>query len=290
MELTKELYEAIITIIDDRVKDIKVTREEFDKLRKSIEELAEAQKKTEERLTRLEEAIERLAEAQRKTEERLNELAEAQKKTEERVSRLEEVVERLAEAQKKTEERVSRLEEAVERLAEAQRKTEERVLRLEEAVERLTEAQMRTEEEIRKLTIGLKETREMVAGLSDTVGYGLEDRAMKYLPELLKNRFNINLKTPLIRKYVTYNGEEEELNIYGKGEKDGREIDIIGEAKSRPSKKDVEKFLKKINRLEKMKIISDSKFLLIVGYTIRPEVELYARKNNIEVIWSYEVQ
>jgi predicted CopG family antitoxin len=130
----------------------------------------------------------------------------------------------------------------------------------------------------------------MVAGLSDTVGYGLEDRAMKYLPELLKNRFNINLKTPLIRKYVTYNGEEEELNIYGKGEKDGKEIDIIGEAKSRPSKKDVEKFLKKINRLEKMKIISDSKFLLIVGYTIKPEVELYARKNNIEIIWSYEVQ
>jgi len=234
MELTKELYEAIITIIDDRVKDIKVTREEFDKLRKSIEELAEAQKKTEERLTRL--------------------------------------------------------EEVVEELAEAQKKTEERVLRLEEAVERLTEAQMRTEEEIRKLTIGLKETREMVAGLSDTVGYGLEDRAMKYLPELLKNRFNINLKTPLIRKYVTYNGEEEELNIYGKGEKDGREIDIIGEPKSRPSKKDVEKFLKKVNRLEKMKIISDSKFLLIVGYTIKPEVELYARKNNIEIIWSYEVQ
>jgi len=234
MELTKELYEAIITIIDDRVKDIKVTREEFDKLRKSVEELAEAQKKTEERLTRL--------------------------------------------------------EEVVEELAEAQKKTEERVLRLEEAVERLTEAQMRTEEEIRKLTIGLKETREIVAGLSDTVGYGLEDRAMKYLPELLKNRFNINLKTPLIRKYVTYNGEEEELNIYGKGEKDGKDIDIIGEAKSRPSKKDVEKFLKKINRLEKMKIISDSKFLLIVGYTIRPEVELYARKNNIEVIWSYEVQ
>jgi len=283
MELTKELYEAIITIIDDRVKDIKVTREEFDKLRKSIEELAEAQKKTEERLTRLEEVVEKLAEAQRKTEERLNELAEAQKKTEERVLRLEEAVERLTEAQRKTEERLNEL-------AEAQRKTEERVSRLEEAVERLTEAQMRTEEEIRKLTIGLKETREMVAGLSDTVGYGLEDRAMKYLPELLKNRFNINLKTPLIRKYVTYNGEEEELNIYGKGEKDGKDIDIIGEAKSRPSKKDVEKFLKKINRLEKMKIISDSKFLLIVGYTIRPEVELYARKNNIEVIWSYEVQ
>jgi len=276
MELTKELYEAIITIIDDRVKDIKVTREEFDKLRKFIEELAEAQKRTEERLTRLEEVVEKLAEAQRKTEERL--------------TRLEEVVEKLAEAQKKTEERVLRLEEVVERLAEAQRKTEERVSRLEEAVERLTGAQMRTEEEIRKLTIGLKETREMVAGLSDTVGYGLEDRAMKYLPELLKNRFNINLKTPLIRKYVTYNGEEEELNIYGKGEKDGREIDIIGEAKSRPSKKDVEKFLKKINRLEKMKIISESKFLLIVGYTIKPEVELYARKNNIEIIWSYEVQ
>ncbi|MGC8977611.1 MAG: hypothetical protein ACP5OB_08365, partial [Candidatus Ratteibacteria bacterium] len=67
MELTKELYEAIITIIDDRVKDIKVTREEFELLRKAVLELAEAQKKAEERLARLEEA-------QIRTEERLTRL------------------------------------------------------------------------------------------------------------------------------------------------------------------------------------------------------------------------
>jgi len=106
----------------------------------------------------------------------------------------------------------------------------------------------------------------------------------------LKNRFNITLKSSLVRKYLTYNGEEIELNIYGEGEKEGVRLDIIGEAKSRPSKKDINKFVRKINLLEKRKVISENKFLLLVCYTIRPEVERYAKEKNVEVIWSYEIQ
>ena len=37
MAITRELYELITKIVDDRVKEIKVTREEFDKLRISME-------------------------------------------------------------------------------------------------------------------------------------------------------------------------------------------------------------------------------------------------------------
>jgi multidrug efflux pump subunit AcrA (membrane-fusion protein) len=107
--ITAELYRAIVTIVDDRVREIRVTREDFDRLTQTVAQLAQAQART---------------------EQRLEELAQAQARTEERVDRLEAAVERLAEAQARTEERVDRLEAAVERLAEAQARTEQALQQL----------------------------------------------------------------------------------------------------------------------------------------------------------------
>ena len=118
--LSPELYKAIITVVDDRVKDIRVTREDFNELRAIVADLASAQARTEERVGGLEEAVVRLEEAVAK-------LARAQARTEERVGGMERAVEALAEAQKRTEERVGGMERAVEELAEAQRRTEERM-------------------------------------------------------------------------------------------------------------------------------------------------------------------
>lgn len=95
MSFTPELYEIIVKIIDDRVREIKVTREEFDKLTSAVRELAEAQRRTEERLDQLAERVDKLAEAQRRTEERLNQLAEAQRRTEEKIEKLAEAVDAL---------------------------------------------------------------------------------------------------------------------------------------------------------------------------------------------------
>ena len=109
--MTPELYELIIKIVDERVREIRVTREDFDKLTATVNKLAEAQ---------------------HRTEERLEQLAEAQRRTEERLTRLESVVEQLAEAQHRTEERL-------EQLAEAQRRTEESLRELAVQVGRLSD-------------------------------------------------------------------------------------------------------------------------------------------------------
>ncbi|MDI6810250.1 MAG: hypothetical protein QMD80_00970 [archaeon] len=74
--ITPELYKAIIAIVDERIKDIRVTREDFDELRGVVKELAQAQSRTEERMGRLEEAVERLAQAQARTEEEVRNLAQ----------------------------------------------------------------------------------------------------------------------------------------------------------------------------------------------------------------------
>ncbi|MGC9025258.1 MAG: hypothetical protein ACP5NB_10595, partial [Chloroflexia bacterium] len=77
--MTEELYRAVVALVDDRMREIRVLRSDFDRLESAIQALAEAQRRTEER-------VNELAEAQRRTEERVNELAEAQRRTEERVN------------------------------------------------------------------------------------------------------------------------------------------------------------------------------------------------------------
>ncbi|MCL6643277.1 MAG: hypothetical protein K6T71_08200, partial [Candidatus Bipolaricaulota bacterium] len=149
--ITAELYRAIVTIVDDRVKEIRVTREDFDRLTQAVTQLAQAQARTEQRLdelaqaqARTEQRLEELAQAQARTEQRLEELAQAQARTEQRLDEL-------AQTQARTEQRVEQLEGAMQRLAEAQARTEERLDRLEAAVERLAEAQARTEQRLDRL-------------------------------------------------------------------------------------------------------------------------------------------
>ncbi len=118
MSLTPELYELIVKVVEDKVRDIRVAREEYEKLVAAVRELAEAQGRTEERLNEL-------AIAQKRTEERLNALAEAQRMTEERLNAL-------AEAQRRT-------EESLKELAEAQGRTEKAIAELSRAVGALSD-------------------------------------------------------------------------------------------------------------------------------------------------------
>ena len=190
---------------------------------------------------------------------------------------------------KTTEENFQRVWKAIEELAEAQKKTEQRLESLTEKVEALAEAQKRTEEEVRKLAKGLRETRQMVGGLSDTVGYSLEDRAIKSLPQLLREQYQIEVKGRLVRKFIKYNGLKDEVNIFGEAERDGRSLYILGEAKARLSKKHIDKFLKRIQRLKFYKVITEDNFMFFVTYSAEPEIEEYAKDKEIEIIWSYEV-
>ncbi|MCD6522073.1 chordopoxvirus fusion protein [Candidatus Calescamantes bacterium] len=283
------LREVLISILEEieRQREERVTRKEFQELRDIVKELAEAQRRTEERVNELaeaqrktEERLNELAEAQRRTEERLNELAEAQRKTEERVNEL-------AEAQRRTEERLTRLEETVEKLAEAQRRTEERLTRLEETVEKLAEAQRRTEEEIARLTGEIITLKKEVGGLAHTVGYRLEDEAMKALPEILKKEMNLRIIGRLRRDFVeTRKGKFVEVNIWGEGRVDGKDYIIIGEAKSQLRKRDIDSFIKKAEEIKKF--VPGEQIRILVTYIASPPVRKYAEEKGIRLYFSYE--
>jgi DNA repair exonuclease SbcCD ATPase subunit len=272
--VTKAEFVELTRVVNELSNNIKTLSERIDRLAEFQVKAEERFAKVEERLTRLEKVVEELAEAQKRTEERLNELAEAQKRTEERLNEL-------AEAQKRTEERLTRLEKVVEELAEAQKRTEERL-------NELAEAQKRTEEELRELIGEHRKTREQLGNLSHTVGYVLEDRAYRGLPELLKRDFGIELIEPLKRDYIEIGRDQyEEVNIIGKARKDGKEIWIIGECKSQLKKVDIDEFLKSIKRIEDF--LKGEKLLIAVTYQTSPKVRRYVEEKGIKLYFSYEM-
>jgi len=283
--LTPELYELILKIVDERVKEIKVTREEFDKLTKQVLELTKA-------IEDLKNSIKELIEIQKKFEERLAKLEEAQIKTEERLAKTEERLAKLEEAFIRAEERLAKLEEAQlkfeERLAkleEAQIKTEERLSRLEEAVIRLAEAQERTEKTLNELAMSLKRLSEEFEGLKETVGFSLEDIARVVLPGWIER--HLKIKVPeMERKFFNINRELVEVDLYAETKIKGESIAVIAEVKNRIRKKDVETFDKKFNKLKdylKIKCIG-----ILFGFLIYPDAAEEASKKKIYTVVSYQ--
>ena len=251
-KVSPDLREILMGLLEEveRQREESVGRKEF----------LEFAQRTEEGFQQVCRAIQELAEAQRKTEERLDQLAEAQRRTEERVRGLEEAVKALAEAQKRTEERL----------------------------DQLAEAQRRTEEELRKLIGEHRRTREELGGLSHTVGYILEDRAYVSLPELLKRDTGVEVEE-LKRDFVEFApGRYEEINILGKGRRDGERVWIIGDCKAQLKKRDVDAFLRRLSRIEHL--FPGEKVYVAVTYQTSPQVREYLEGKGLRLYLSYQLR
>ncbi len=151
----------------------------------------------------------------------------------------------------------------------------------------LADAQKRTEKELHALVVDHKETRRQLGGIANTVGYGLEDKAIPFMPDFVKKRYGMEAAR-VERKNIVYpNGRFDELNIYVEGTKDGKDAFAVGECKSQPGKKDIDKFHEMIKRVRT--VLKGEISLFMVGYSFDPEVESYIRENypQIDLIKSY---
>lgn len=182
---------------------------------------------------------------------------------------------------------ITKVWEAIRELTEAQKKAEERLTRLEKAVEELAEAQKKTEESLKNLIIEFGEMKRQIGGITDTIGYTLENEAFKNLPGLLLKDFGIKIEERMKRTYLkNIEGEEKEVNIYGVGKRDGEEVTIIGKAKSQLSKNEIDKFLKKI---EKFKGVYKNIVPIIVTHMIsEPDAEEYGKAKGVKIYYSYD--
>jgi hypothetical protein len=203
----------------------------------------------------------------------VTELAEAQRRSEERLSGVEE---RLS----GVEERVSRLELAVERLAEAQRRSEERLSGVEERVSRLELA-------VERLVYAVDALHKQVGGLSETVGGDIEDIAYIVLHDVLKREFGWQVGV-LERSWQTWNGEPEEVNIFGTATdpaRPERKIWIVGEAKHNLTLREVERFVEQVRRAREHLV--GEIFPVCFCYRARPEVQQAIREAGIRLVFSY---
>jgi hypothetical protein len=203
--------------------------------------------------------------------------------TKEEFKELKNIVSELVEAERKSEQRIGRLEEVIQELAEAQKRTEQRV-------EELAEAQKRTQIQIEKLTKSHIELRQEFGGFTKTMSYAFENEAYRNLPILLKNKYNIEVKEKFIRTEIG----NKEINIFGRGKVDGKEIYIVGEAKLRVDEKRLKKELNIFKELnEKVKAIKeeygDVEIIKIIVTHFAPMKFIEkAKEENIIVIQSFE--
>jgi hypothetical protein len=243
--LTAEMYQAIVAIVDDRLREVRVTREGFDQLTQAISRLTEAHARSEERVGHLET----------------------------RMDRVEAALERLAEAQARTEVRVGRLEEAMERLAEAQTRTEARM-------DQLAQAQARTEAALQLLS-------RQVGGLGETVGGDIEDIAYIVLYDVLKREFGWEVGV-LERTWQQWNGEPEEINVFGRASDPAqpeRTIWIVGEAKHNLTVREVEQFARQVERARRH--LAGEVYAVCFAYRARPEVRARLQDLGIPLLFSY---
>jgi chromosome segregation ATPase len=261
--------EKIVDVIGAVYEELKnsVTKTEFNELKEIVRDLAEAQKRTEIR-------VEELAEAQKRTEIRLEELAEAQKRTEIRL-------EELAEAQKRTEIKLEKLTERVDDLTKRMDELTKNVSRLERKVEDLVG-------EMKRMKVNMQDMKQEIGGLSHTVGYRLEDEAMKSLPALLKRDLSIDTEGSFVRDYVQIGAKKYvEINIWGRGLQNGKAVEIIGEAKSQLKKRDVDTFLETIKTVQP--IMERPIIPVFVTYQTSPDVRHYAQAKGITLYFSYQL-
>ena len=193
---------------------------------------------------------------------------------------LREIVAELATAQRATEERLGRLETAVEKLAEAQARTEKRVGRLETVVEETSRTVGRLAEAIDKL-------RKQVGGLSETVGGDIEDIAYIVLHDVLKREFGWEVGV-LERSWETWDGEPEEVNVFGVAAdptKPEKAIWIVGEAKHNLTTKKVQKFIDQVERARRHLV--GEVFPVCFCYRARPEVQKLVREAGLRLVFSY---
>ena len=121
-----------------------------------------------------------------------------------------------------------------------------------------------------------------------TVGYTLENAAYRALPTLLKADHGIEVQGQIIRTYLTDNrGRSLEVNIYGKGRKNGREVVILGESKSQLSANHIDRFIDR--RLKHLRPQFEHVLPVLVTHMISSEpVAAYAKKHGIALYYSYQ--
>lgn len=123
-----------------------------------------------------------------------------------------------------------------------------------------------------------------------TVGYGLEDKILPFIPAFARDAYGMEVITVDRRNLEYSETEYDEINIYAEGRINGELCYIVGECKAQPGKRDADRFARKLTRAGK--VLKGRIFPLLVGYVFPPQVERYIRSTypEIHLLKSFEFE
>jgi hypothetical protein len=204
------------------------------------------------------------------------------------------IVDDRLEAVRVTREGFERLEIAIARLTEAQARTEARIDQLAQAqartearMDQLAQAQARTEAALQETQRVLRQLARQVGGLSDTIGGDIEDIAYIVLYDVLQREFGWQVGV-LERTWQQWNGEPEEINVFGRATdptRPERTIWIVGEAKHNLTLREVEDFARQTERARRY--LAGEVYAVCFCYRARPEVRARLQELGIPLLFSY---
>lgn len=175
---------------------------------------------------------------------------------------------------------MGRLDATVERLVEAQRGTEERL-------KELAVMQRQTSVAVSELTEGLDRLRKQVGGLSESLGGDIAYIAYIVLHDVLNREFGWEVGV-LERSWETWDGEPEEVSVFGVAADPARPektIWIVGEAKHNLTTKEVQKFVRQVDRARRHLV--GEVFPVCFCYRARPEVQRLVGEAGLRLVFSY---
>jgi len=266
--------------VDDLTQRLNQLTQRVDSLTQRVDDLTQRLNQLTQRVDSLTQRVDELAQGLSQLTKRVDQLTERVDDLTQRLNQLTQRVDSLTQRVDELAQGLSQLTKRVDQLAE-------RVDGLTQSMKELADAQKKTELAIVELSSEFEKMRKLFGNLSDAIGYGLEDRAIKSLPKLLERDHNIKVEGELRRLFLkTDEGWYTEVNIFGFGIKDNKRIAIIGEGKSQLSKNGVDEFIKK--KLQKLTKTYPDMFPVMVTYMVaEPDVEEYAKSNGIVIYFSY---
>jgi len=275
----ERIWQAIKEGFERQAKENQRIWQAIEELRKDMKEGFERQAQENKKIWQ---NIERIWQSIEKLENTMKEGFEKQAKENEKIWQA------IKEGFERQEKENQRIWQAIEELRKDMKEGFERQA---QENEKIWQAIEKTNERLDKLILAFEkaekrneQTRKQVGVLTDNFGYLLEDRAIRTLPKLLKERYGFEITEPLRRDFIEINGKYIEVNIYGKARKNDEEFIIIGEAKTRINNKAIIGFLEKCNNFE------GKQFRIMIGYLITPKIKQILENNNIIFINSYELE
>ncbi|MBM4466491.1 MAG: hypothetical protein FJ014_13210 [Chloroflexi bacterium] len=136
----------------------------------------------------------------------------------------------------------------------------------------------------------IRVTREDFNALKGAVQELAQAQARAMLPGYLECRFGLVLEGMLGEKlncqFFQIDGQEVRINLYGDGKRNGQWVVVLGEAKSRIFRSDVEEFAERLALVEPA--LKGEVVRVMFGYFIHPSAEVAARERDILVVASYQ--